>query len=1066
MRKSMHYLFLFLLVLSCLCLQTNAVIVGIDFGSDSFKVVLVKSRSTDIVLNRESERKTINAFSYSPHGRVFESSVLQMMEKSPEQVYHHLNLAVGRRAEDLNATWIRELRQKYHMHWLNHAVLEPESDQLKRVGDRVKDQTLLLEELVAQILSKIRDYVMEETDALSIDCVIVVPTHWTCPQRQAILDAAVIAKVGVLSLINQNLALAIKYSTDLNIVSNTPYYALFYDFGESNLQVSLYQFQLGASSKNTKNLVPNLNILAHFGDELGGIDFDNRIIELLLRRLKGKVSDQLLQEPRTLSKLQIHARHAKEVLSANRFVQVSIDSLTPDFDFETLITRAEFEDAVKDLLDRAIAPIQSVLEKSNLTLDRIHAFEVFGASTRIPKLQEMLANSLAPVSPGRRLNTNEAAALGAALYGAMLSSQSRMREYNLERASFVSQPTQVNVSKDSSSAWEDLPRAADDSVYSKFTDAIKADACSQILPDLLRLSSASFTGEFWTFRGICEHRSGKIHDAISSFRIAVRLDPEYVMAWNNLGVVLDEIGNFTEAIQSFDTALTYQPTFLKSICNKANTLLHLNQSENAALLVNQAIETEPNSPIPWYVLTQIYLASNNTDMALRAISRALDLQPSHLAFKISQCQILARDEHSNAPECTDLLNATTILDFRGMSFALDELAIQSPPSALDGNHTALFAQGTFFNSKKTLKYQTTHNLLVQLSYPDATPLPHGIPRDLESYLVSWPPVDELAKSQRTIIGSTVKLIFEISRSGHLLLSKANAAVTYLDVFTQTSPPSDEAPDTPPPVNGTLAEDLSNPSATNDTQNVVPTNQPEEVHFYGVETVKLNVTKLGRLGLSPAKLKECQARLESLDHEDRVIRENDHIRSDLESMSYGVSELLEDDQFRKFSTEEERAVLSSKASEYIEMLESTEKTDKETFSVYRSDLSNLINIVKSRISEHVKFPKTVDECGIKLGASRIRLDEIIKVHDLTDDEISEASSLLNSTSELVKSSQQAISKKPLTEDYEMTSEELMRECNRIVSLIDKLNKRPKKKVNTEAPPNDSTAPEETNQKDEL
>jgi hypoxia up-regulated 1 len=213
------------------------------------------------------------------------------------------------------------------------------------------------------------------------DCVITVPGFYRQFERQALLDAAQIAGLKVLSLMNDHTALALKYGIDHNVAALAePENVLFYDMGSTSTRASIVQFRYSVylfywyKSTNTDaaaapfSAIPDkeafqknktlgqLKVLSNSWDEsLGGYAFTERVASMLLKQSKQKADG----DKRAMAKMMQTAEKTKTTLSANKEAHPSIESFIGDYDFRGTITRADFEKEVHDLLGRVSGPIEA-----------------------------------------------------------------------------------------------------------------------------------------------------------------------------------------------------------------------------------------------------------------------------------------------------------------------------------------------------------------------------------------------------------------------------------------------------------------------------------------------------------------------------------------------------------------------------------------------------------------------------------------------------------------------------------------------------------------------------------
>ena len=294
------------------------------------------------------------------------------------------------------------------------------------------------EELVAMVLSHAKDITAAYGAPNARDCVLTVPSFYTQHERRALLDAAELADLNVLGLIDENAAAALHYGIDR--VDEEPLHILFYNMGGSSLEVSIVKYySYEAKDRITKKAkkVGAFEILGKGWDAtLGGGSFDARLVNHLAEEFNANPimeGADVRTMPRAMAKLRIQANKVKHVLSANNEIPVFVDGLYKDTGLSTHVSRAKFEELTHDLLDRSVAPIQQALDAANLTLSDINQVELIGGGMRIPKVQEMLRAFLGEeLDLGMHINSDEAMALGAAFHGANVSTAFRVREVGMQ----------------------------------------------------------------------------------------------------------------------------------------------------------------------------------------------------------------------------------------------------------------------------------------------------------------------------------------------------------------------------------------------------------------------------------------------------------------------------------------------------------------------------------------------------------------------------------------------------------------------------------------------------------
>lgn len=275
------------------------------------------------------------------------------------------------------------------------------------------------------------------------DVVVTVPSFATELQRRSLQIAADMAGLNVLGLVDETVAAALQYAMDKDF-SGGEQTILFYNMGASSTQVIICHFfnydqpQKYGKPKST----PAFTVLAKAWDAtLGGQSFDHRITEYLADQLNSKLKDvDVRTQPRTMTKLRLEANKIKHVLSANTERPVSLDDSGAHVSL-TLTRSQVMEELCPDLVDAAVEPVKEAIRQwqelvnSTTTLT---ATQVLGGGMRIPAVQAKLAQVVASVSSEdgtaavqHNMNSDESMALGAAFYGANVSTAFRVRSIGM-----------------------------------------------------------------------------------------------------------------------------------------------------------------------------------------------------------------------------------------------------------------------------------------------------------------------------------------------------------------------------------------------------------------------------------------------------------------------------------------------------------------------------------------------------------------------------------------------------------------------------------------------------------
>ncbi len=278
-------------------------------------------------------------------------------------------------------------------------------------------------QLVGMYLGKIRDIAAKETRLAVSDVVISVPPWFADAQRRAMLDAAEIAGLKTLRLINDNTAIALGYGitkTDLPEGDAKPRRIVFVDIGYSDYTCSIVEFRKGELTVKATT----------FDLHLGGRDFDKALVDHFAAEFKDKFKIDINTNLKAKTRVAAAVEKLKKILSANAQAPLNIESLMDDKDVRGMLKREELEALIQPLLDRVTLPLEQALQQAGLKLEDIDAIEMVGGCTRVPSIKDRISKFFGkPLS--YTLNQDEAIARGCAFSCAILSPVFRVRDFSI-----------------------------------------------------------------------------------------------------------------------------------------------------------------------------------------------------------------------------------------------------------------------------------------------------------------------------------------------------------------------------------------------------------------------------------------------------------------------------------------------------------------------------------------------------------------------------------------------------------------------------------------------------------
>ena len=269
------------------------------------------------------------------------------------------------------------------------------------------------QEISAMILQKLKSDAESYLGESVSEAVITVPAYFNDAQRQATKDAGRIAGLDVKRIINEPTAAALAYGLD----NENEQTIMVYDLGGGTFDVSIIDIGDGV-----------IEVLATSGDNnLGGDDFDQRVIDYLVREFQKEEGIDLSGDKMAMQRLKDAAENAKKELSNMTTTDINIPFITANEDgyknLSVRLTRADFDRLTADLVERTLTPVRNAMNDAGLQSSQLDKVLLVGGSTRIPAVQEAVKKATGK-EPSKTLNPDECVAIGAAIQGGKLSGES------------------------------------------------------------------------------------------------------------------------------------------------------------------------------------------------------------------------------------------------------------------------------------------------------------------------------------------------------------------------------------------------------------------------------------------------------------------------------------------------------------------------------------------------------------------------------------------------------------------------------------------------------------------
>lgn len=383
--------------------ESMGTVIGIDLGTTYSCVGVMKNGRVEIIPNDQGNRITPSYMAFTEEGeRLVGDSAKNQLTSNPKNTIFDAKRLIGREWNDPTV----QSDLKYFPFKLTEKRGKPHIT----VSMGSSEKSFTPEEVSATVLTKMKQIAEDYLGTNVTHAVVTVPAYFNDAQRAATKDAGVIAGLEIIRIINEPTAAAIAYGFNDNKGSGEKNILVF-DLGGGTFDVSLLTIADGV-----------FEVVATNGDtHLGGEDFDQRVMEYMVKLFKKKTGKDLRTDSRAVQKLRREVEKAKRALSASHSTKIDVEALFEGEDFSETLTRAKFEELNMDLFRATMKPVKKVMEDGDMSKKDIDEIILVGGSTRIPKIQQLVKEFFNGKEPSRGVNPDEAVAYGAAIQACILS---------------------------------------------------------------------------------------------------------------------------------------------------------------------------------------------------------------------------------------------------------------------------------------------------------------------------------------------------------------------------------------------------------------------------------------------------------------------------------------------------------------------------------------------------------------------------------------------------------------------------------------------------------------------
>ena len=377
-------------------------VVGIDLGTTNSVVAVMEGGKPSVIQNAEGFRTTPSVVAYTKNGdRLVGQIAKRQAVINPDNTFYSVKRFIGRRSDEVS----EELKK------VSYVVKNDNNGNIKLECPSL-DKEFSSEEVSAEVLRKLVSDASKHLGETVKQAVITVPAYFNDSQRQATKDAGKIAGLEVLRIINEPTAASLAYGLDKKNNETI----LVFDLGGGTFDVSVLEVGDGV-----------FEVLSTSGDtQLGGDDFDDKVVQWLIKEFQGEHNIDLSADRQALQRLTEASEKAKVELSNLTQTDISLPFLTATETgpkhLDRSITRGKFEELCSSLIDRARIPVENALKDAKLDKSKIDEVVLVGGSTRIPAVQDVVEKVLGK-KPNQTVNPDEVVAVGAAVQAGVLAGE-------------------------------------------------------------------------------------------------------------------------------------------------------------------------------------------------------------------------------------------------------------------------------------------------------------------------------------------------------------------------------------------------------------------------------------------------------------------------------------------------------------------------------------------------------------------------------------------------------------------------------------------------------------------
>merc|ERR1712170_36063 len=377
-------------------------VIGIDLGTTYSCVGIFKNGRVEIIPNELGSRITPSVVAFTDEERLVGEAAKNQATINPTRTIYDVKRLIGRKYADKEV--------QHDKKFLPYSIVEKDTKPHIKTEVGGETKTFAPEEISAMVLTKMKQDAENYLGETVKNAVVTVPAYFNDAQRQSTKDAGNISGLNIARIINEPTAAAIAFGLDKSKGETN---ILVFDLGGGTFDVSILTIDSGI-----------FEVVSTSGDtHLGGEDFDQRVMDYLMKVFKRKTNKDASLDKKAQQKLKREVEKSKRALSSTHEVKLEIENFFDGTDFSETLTRAKFEELNNDLFKKTLGPVQVALDDAGMKKNEINEIVLVGGSTRIPKVQQLIKDFFNGKEPNRGINPDEAVAYGAAVQGDVLSGE-------------------------------------------------------------------------------------------------------------------------------------------------------------------------------------------------------------------------------------------------------------------------------------------------------------------------------------------------------------------------------------------------------------------------------------------------------------------------------------------------------------------------------------------------------------------------------------------------------------------------------------------------------------------